>query len=234
VAHRIVVAIDGPAGAGKSTLAKMLAQELGYTYIDTGAMYRAVGLLAREQGVDAEDGAALSRLAQDMDFRFAWEGARQRVRVGERDVSDAIRSLEAAADASRVSRVPELREALVALQRHMGLGGGVVMEGRDIGTVVFPRAELKVFLTASARERGHRRWAELRAKGEEADLQDVIAQVEARDLADSTRAVAPLRPAADAVIVDTSELRIDRVLQALLRLAKAHAEGVAIPTWKEG
>ncbi len=227
--RRIVVAIDGPAGAGKSTLARLVARDLGYTYIDTGAMYRAVGLLARERGLAWDDIPALAWLAEGLDFSFPWEGDHQRVVVHGRDLSTAIRTMEAARHASRVSRVPEVREALVAVQRRMGAEGGVVMEGRDIGTVVFPQAELKVFLTASTRERGHRRWAELRGHGDAVELEDIIRQIEDRDLADSTRPVSPLRPAEDCVVLDTSQMGIDRVHHALLRLAHARIGAAPLP-----
>jgi cytidylate kinase len=219
--RRIVVAIDGPAGAGKSTLARLLARDLGYAYIDTGAMYRTVGLLASRARVLLDDGYALSKLVEGLTFEFPWiEGELHTIANGE-DVSGPIRSPQAAMDASRVSTVRQVREALVALQRFMGAHGGVVMEGRDIGTVVFPDAELKVFLTASARMRGKRRQGQMRERGEEAELETIIAQIKARDLADSSREHSPLRPAADGVLVDTSQLPIERVRNILFRLAKS-------------
>lgn len=219
--RRIVVAIDGPAGAGKSTIARQVARSLGYAYIDTGAMYRATALLAAERGIDLGDDPALTALARALGFEFRWAGDQLLTIVDGRDLSALIRTPDISAAASRVSANPQLREVLVDLQRQMGASGGVVMEGRDIGTVVFPHAELKVFLTASPRERGHRRWLELQAKGDATTLEAVIADVERRDLADSTRAHSPLRPAADSVHVDTSELGVERVRGTILRLVQA-------------
>ncbi len=224
--RRIVIAIDGPAGAGKSTIAKQTAKELDYTYVDTGAMYRTVGLVAREQGVALDDAPALRDLIAGLRFSFHWEDETLRTVVNGRDVSGLIRTPEAAMAASTVSKVPEVRAGLVERQRAMAAAGGVVMEGRDIGTVVFPDAELKVFLTASARVRGERRWKQMRSRGDDSlTLDEVIAEIERRDHQDSTREVAPLRPAEDSVVLDTSKLPIGRVRQALLRLAHARQEG---------
>jgi len=220
--RRIVIAIDGPAGAGKSTIAREVARELDYTYVDTGAMYRTVGLLAHERGISLDDAASLEALTAGLAFSFPWiEGTLHTV-VDGRDVSGLIRTPEAALRASTVSKVPVVRAALVQRQRRLARDGGVVMEGRDIGTVVFPDAELKVFLTASARVRGERRWKEMRDRQDDSlDLEEVIAEIERRDHQDSTREVAPLRPASDSVVLDTSKLAIGRVRRALLRLAKA-------------
>jgi cytidylate kinase len=171
-----VVAIDGPAGAGKSTLAKLCARALGYTYIDTGAMYRAVGLLARRAEVDFGDGEALAGLVADLEFDFPWVDGELHTVVNGEDVSGPIRTAQGAMDASTVSKVGSVRDALVGLQRAMGSGGGVVMEGRDIGTVVFPEAALKVFLTASPAVRGARRFRQMRARGQEAVLEDIIVE----------------------------------------------------------
>ena len=221
----VVVAIDGPAGAGKSTLARLLARDLDYTYIDSGAMYRAVGLLAGEQGVPLDDAESLAALCEDLDFAFPWIDGDLRTLVNGRDVSELIRTPTASMTASTVSKVGAVRSALVAAQRDLARDGGVVMEGRDIGTVVFPDAELKVFLTASARVRGERRWRELRERGIERTLEDVVDEVEARDYQDSTRAVSPLRPAEDSVVLDTSKLGVERVRRALRRLVAARLEG---------
>ena len=217
----IVVAIDGPAGAGKSTVAKLCARDLGYTYIDTGAMYRAVGLLARRGGTELGDGPALERLVAGLSCEFPWQDDELHTVVNGEDVSRAIRTPQGAMDASTVSRVPEVRTALVALQRSLGARGGVVMEGRDIGTVVFPDAELKIFLTASAQVRGTRRLQQMRERGQEGDLEEIISEIERRDLQDSTREHSPLRPADDAVLVDSSELGVDGVLSCICRLAVA-------------
>lgn len=218
----IVIAIDGPAGAGKSTIARDVARELDYTYVDTGAMYRAVGLLAHERGISLDDAPSLEALTSGLVFSFPWIDGTLHTVVDGRDVSGLIRTPEAALRASTVSKVPVVRAALVLRQRHMARDGGVVMEGRDIGTVVFPNAELKVFLTASARVRGERRWKQMRDRDDHSlDLEQVITEIERRDHQDSTREVAPLRPATDSVVLDTSKLSIGRVRRALLRLARA-------------
>lgn len=215
---RLVVAIDGPAGAGKSTVAKLVAVSLGYTYVDTGAMYRAVALLAAEAGVLPDDAERLTAIAGEAELSFAPGNGVQQVLVGQRDVTTDIRSAEATRLSSPVSAVPGVRRALVARQRALGADGGVVMEGRDIGTVVFPAAEVKVFLTASALERARRRCQELVARGVETTVDVVRAQIEERDSRDSSRADSPLRPADDAVMLDTDGLGVDQVVGAILAL----------------
>lgn len=213
----LVVAIDGPAGAGKSSVSRGLAARLGLRHVDTGAMYRVVGVLARDAGVDAADDAALARLVAALVFDEAGE----RVVVGGRDLTQAIRAADAGEWASRVSTRPVVRERLVALQRRLG-AGGVVMEGRDIGTVVFPDAAVKVFLTADPRERARRRAAELRACGDTVDEDALAATIATRDRRDSERADSPLRPAADAVVVDTTALGLAEVIERLVALARPH------------
>ena len=222
---RAVIAIDGPAGAGKSTAARRLAKRLGYVLIDTGALYRAVALAAREGGVSWDDGAALGRLADRLELRFGevrGEG-RPPLFVDGEDRSADIRAPIISQGASRVSAHPEVRAALLGVQRRMGEGGGVVLEGRDIGTVVFPNADVKVFLTASAAARARRRCDELRSSGVEADLTEVQREIEERDARDAGRQVAPLKAADDAVRLDTTGLDLDEVVEALVRIVHERA-----------
>jgi len=208
-----IIAIDGPAGAGKSTVSRRLAQALGLRYVDTGAMYRVVGVLADEQGVDLGDAPALAALIDALDLRFEEGAGGGRVIANGRDLSQAIRSAAAGQLASKVSVVPAVRERLVALQRAMSAGGGVVMEGRDIGTVVLPQATVKIYLVASPSERARRRSAELAARGERADVGQVTREIEERDRRDQGRSHSPLRPADDALLIDTSSEPIEAVVQ---------------------
>ncbi|WP_305042753.1 (d)CMP kinase [Geoalkalibacter sp.] len=212
---RPIVAIDGPSGAGKSTISKLLAQRLGFAHIDTGAMYRCVALAALRRGIDPGDEGALGALGLALHIDFRRVDGEQRVFLDGEDVSAAIRTPEVSLLTSKVSSVARVRENLVELQRRMGERGGVVLEGRDIGTVVFPGAEAKFFLTASARERGRRRYLELRDKGLEVDLETTIAEVEERDAADSSRRHSPLIQAADAVLIDSTGLSIEQVVDRM-------------------
>jgi len=223
----IVVAIDGPAGAGKSTVSQRLAQALGYRYIDTGAMYRIIGVLATERGIDLADSAALAALCNDTTMDFLERDGRMRTYADGRDLSDAIRTAAAAQQASKVSAVPVVRERLVAQQRAMGSTGGVVMEGRDIGTVVFPQAPVKVFLDASPRERARRRAQQLDAQATEADIDRMAQDIAERDARDRGRAHSPLRPADDAVVVDTTHQSIDEVISTLQALVESRATALA-------
>ncbi|HEY7954753.1 MAG TPA: (d)CMP kinase [Polyangia bacterium] len=217
-AQGIVIAIDGPAGAGKSTVARALASRLGFFLLDTGAIYRAVALAAERAGVPFTDGAGLGELAARLQIRFDPEG---RVWLGDEDVSAAIRTPEMSQGASTVSAHPEVRDALLELQRRLARSGGCVVEGRDIGTVVLPWAPVKVFLTASLQVRAQRRYDELKGRGAEVDFDATLRELAERDHRDSTRQAAPLRQAPDAVPVDTSGLTQPEVVDRLEALARA-------------
>jgi CMP/dCMP kinase len=212
-----VVAVDGPGGSGKSTVARRVAERLGYVYLDTGAMYRAIGLLATEAGADLSDEAAVLPIARETPLRFDADG---RLWADGRDVSGLIRSLDMGHAASVVSVLPGVRSLLVERQRELGAESDIVLEGRDIGTNVFPGAEVKVFLTARPEVRAARRAAELCAKGEAADEDEVLRAVVERDRRDSEREVAPLRRAEDAVELDTSEMTLDQVVDAVIGIVK--------------
>jgi len=221
----ISIALDGPAGSGKSTIARAVALKFNYIYIDTGAMYRAVTLKALQNKIPMDNGEALTQLANQTLIRLKYiesEGFSQlRVIMDGADVSDAIRSLEVTNSVSLVSAVAGVRVALVKLQRDMAQEGGVVMDGRDIGTVVLPDAELKIFLTASVKERSKRRWLELKAKGIEVDPDELEEQIRKRDEFDSNREVNPLRQADDAILLDTTALSIEEVTDRIIELAVA-------------
>ncbi len=216
--ERIAIAIDGPGSAGKGTVAKGVARRLGYQYVDTGAMYRAVALVADRRGVSLDDEAALTALASGLSFRFGWDGDVLRVFVDEEDVTSAIRTEDAGQGASRVSAHPGVRGALLDLQRQLAAAGGVVMDGRDIGTVVLPDARVKVFLDADVSERARRRHDELVRRGEVVAFHDVLSDLEQRDARDRDRAAAPLRPADDAVIIDSTDMTIRQVVDRVLAL----------------
>lgn len=216
----VIVAIDGPSGAGKSSLTRLLAKRLGYVHIDTGAMFRAVALMARRAGVASDDDAGLAKLCRRLDIAFSRDGENCRVLANGEDVSTAIRTEEIGLLTSAISARKPVRDALLAMQQGMGAKGGVILEGRDIGTVVFPDAEVKFFLSASAEERGRRRFLELAARGEEATLEETIAKVVLRDEQDAGREHAPLKKADDAVPIDSTSLSIDQVLELMERTVR--------------
>lgn len=212
-----MVAIDGPAGAGKSTIAKRVAARLGFTYIDSGAMYRAVALWALRRNVDAGDMHRMEQLAIAAEIELL----PGRIRLNGEDVTDAIRTPEVSAGASKVAVIPGVRRALVAKQRAMGERASVVMEGRDIGTVVFPHADVKVFLDADPRERVRRRLGDVRAAGEEIPETALAAQMKERDQRDSTRADGPLAQAPDAAYLDSTSLTVEEVEEAILKMVRS-------------
>lgn len=218
--RKLIVAIDGPAGAGKSTVAKRVAKELGYTYMDTGAMYRAFAWRVREEGLDLGDEKKLRRVLQDTDIEVVEENGRLSVLLNGVEVTDRIRTPELSQSASLVSTSGIVRERMVELQRAMGSRGGVVAEGRDIGTVVFPNAEVKIYLDASAEERARRRFEEFRGQGRHVTLEETLKEMEERDRRDKERTVAPLRKAADAVMIDSTNSDVDRVVERIMHEIK--------------
>jgi cytidylate kinase len=218
---RLIIAIDGPAAAGKSTAGKALASRLGYLYLDTGALYRAVAWLADREGLADAPGAALGELVRGAEIRLEGDPGRPRVLVGSRDVSSEIRTERVSQLSSRVSAFPEVRHALLDLQRRLGAGGGVVMDGRDIGTVIFPQADAKFFISAAPEARARRRHVELIARGLPSDESRVRAELEERDRRDAGRDHAPLKPADDAVSIDTTVLTPDQVLERMLSVVQS-------------
>jgi cytidylate kinase len=216
-----IITIDGPSGAGKSTISKLLAARLHYTYLDTGAMYRVVGLQVERAGVDmkAEKGRKkLAQLLNSLDLKLApgEAGGETRAFLAGEDVSHAIRTPEMAMIASRISAEPEVRQKLTEMQRAIGNNGAIVAEGRDMGTVVFPGAQYKFFLDATPEERARRRQLQLLEKGQKVEFKEILAQTKKRDRDDSSRALAPLKPADDAIVIDSSEMNIDEVVSFML------------------
>ncbi|HWR38052.1 MAG TPA: (d)CMP kinase [Patescibacteria group bacterium] len=224
---KLTIAIDGPAGAGKSTVAKLVAERLNYIYIDTGAMYRSVAwqALQKQQTVSVTEEKKVAVLAENMKLTFDYTGGKLTVCVDGINVTDAIRSPEVTALVPEVAMLPALRQVLVRIQQEMARAGGVVMDGRDIGTHVLPNADLKLFLTASIQERAKRRWLELSGKQIAVDLNQLTAEIAERDRQDSEREAAPLVQAADALLLDTTALSLNEVVQKIvdLCLEKAHA-----------
>lgn len=212
------IAIDGPAGAGKSTIAKALARELNAMYLDTGAMYRAIGLYMLRKGIQNDPGAVAANVGE-VEINVEYIDGAQHIFLGDEDVSATIREPEVSMAASAVSKVPEVRTRMVALQRKIAEGHNVIMDGRDIGTHVLPNATLKIFLTASAEERARRRCLELEQKGMPEPYEKVLEEMKERDYQDTHRAASPLRPADDAVFVDTSDLDLDQSVAEMKRLA---------------
>lgn len=218
MAKRMIIAIDGPAASGKSTTARHLARLLGYAYLDTGAMYRACALKAKRLGLELRDEQAVNAMLGDLDIRIETDGQANLIRLDGEDVSAAIRDNDISALASAISALPAVRHKMVELQRKMAADGGVILDGRDIGTYVFPDADLKFFLTATPEVRAQRRWLELQKKGVEADLEQVLADLVERDRNDASRALAPLAKAADAIEIDTGSLSVNGQVLALYQI----------------
>lgn len=217
------IAIDGPAGAGKSTIAKKTAKELGFIYVDTGAMYRAMGIFLMREGVDTADAAAISTKCKDADITIRYENGEQVVYLNGENVNGVIRSEQAGLMASLTSQNPDVRKKLVELQQKLAADADVVMDGRDIGTCVLPDAQVKVYLTANSRVRAMRRYKELTAKGEICDIDNIEKDIIDRDHQDMTREISPLRQAEDAVLIDSSDMTIEEVKEQIIALAKKQA-----------
>ncbi|UCD65895.1 MAG: (d)CMP kinase, partial [Deltaproteobacteria bacterium] len=221
VEKKKIITIDGPSGAGKSTISKLLAAKLQYTYLDTGAMYRVVGLQVERSGLDLQTENAKERLtglldSLEMTLASGEEGQETRAFLNGEDVSDAIRTPEMAMIASRVSAEPEVRKKLTEMQREIGSKGAIVAEGRDMGTIVFPDAKYKFFLDAAPEERARRRQKQLLEKGKKVEYEELLTQIQKRDRDDSSRSLAPLQPAEDAVVIDSSEMNIDEVVSFMM------------------
>ena len=214
------VAIDGPAGAGKSTIAKRLAKELGFIYVDTGAMYRAIGLYMMRNGIDGGDEEKVSAAVEKVNVSLAYEDGAQKVLLNGEDVSGLIRTEQVSAMASQPSAYFAVRAHLLDLQREMAANNDVLMDGRDIGTTILPNANVKIYLTASVEERARRRYEEYLLKGEDADLEKIKEDIRTRDHNDMTRAVSPLKKAEDAIEVDTSHMTIDEVVEHIKKLCR--------------
>ena len=222
--NRLTIAIDGPSGAGKSTVARALSKRLGYLYIDTGAMYRTVALRAKEKGISPENELALSRLASSLRIAFVTEGEQTRVFCDGEEMTEAIRSPEISRLASSISRQKGVREALVRMQREIGKEGGVVLEGRDIGTVVFPNADVKFYLDAETDERARRRYHEMVQKGVKVDLKETQEELVQRDHSDMHRNHSPLKKADDAVFIDSTHRSVAEIVEEMVRVVKAKAK----------
>jgi CMP/dCMP kinase len=218
---RGMVTVDGPAGSGKSSVSRSVARRLGYVYLDTGAMYRAVALAAKRVGADLGNGPGLGDLCRGLDLSFVSEGNGTRLLMGQEDISRAIRTPEMDLLSSAVSALPEVRRSMTELQRRMGAAGGMVAEGRDMGTVVFPEARHKFFLTASPEVRAERRYRERLDRGEEVSLSRVAEELERRDRQDESRAIAPLRAAEDARVIDTTGLTLEQVISSITRAVRS-------------
>ena len=220
----IAVAIDGPAGAGKSTIARAAAAQLGFVYVDTGALYRTIGLAVCRRGIDGTDVPGILATLPEIQVGLTYQDGAQHVLLDGEDVSDAIRTPQISTYASQVSSVPEVRAYLLDLQRDLARRQSVIMDGRDIGTVILPNAKVKIFLTASPEKRAARRCAELREKGQDVTVEGILADMERRDALDASRAVAPLKQAEDAVLLNTSKMTLDESIEAVLQIIRKKIE----------
>jgi cytidylate kinase len=223
---KLIIAIDGPAGAGKSTVAQIVAQRLSYTYIDTGAMYRAVTWQVMQHDVDFGDADAIQKIVSTIQIGLRYVNGKMQVTANQVDITEEIRLPEVSRVVSEVAKLVVVRTAMLTLQRQMAQSGGVVMDGRDIGTHVLPNADLKIFLTASIDERARRRWRELGDKGVIVDLNALQEEIASRDKTDSERAVAPLVQAEDAILLDTTKLSIEGAVNEILRLCEERGRSV--------
>jgi len=217
---RLIVAIDGPSGAGKSTVARRLARELGYLYMDTGAMYRAVALNVLESKIDPFDEKELRKILEDIRVKLIEKDSGLRLLLNGRDVTEEIRTPEMSQLASKISELQAVRERMVGIQRDMGSQGGLVAEGRDIGTVVFPRAEVKIYLDASEPERARRRFQELLARGKQVTLEETLRDMNERDRRDKERTLSPLRKAGDAIVIDSTSFGVEAVVDRVVNEIK--------------
>lgn len=214
------VAVDGPAGAGKSTIAKLVAKKMGYIYVDTGAMYRGLAIHFLKKGIDPEEKEAVVEACRDAEVTIGYESGVQQIYLNGENVTDMLRTEEVGNMASRTSAIPEAREKLLELQRSLAREKDVIMDGRDIGTNILPDADVKIYLTASVETRAKRRYDELKEKGESCDLEEIARDIKARDERDMTRDIAPLKKAEDAVLVDSSDMTIEEVVSEICSLCR--------------
>mgnify|MGYP005766059745 FL=1 len=214
------VAVDGPAGAGKSTIAKLVAKKMGYIYVDTGAMYRGLAIHFLKKGVNPEEKEAVAEACRDAEVTIGYESGVQQIYLNGENVTDMLRTEEVGNMASRTSAIPEVREKLLELQRSLAREKDVIMDGRDIGTNILPDADVKIYLTASVETRAKRRYDELKEKGESCDLEEIARDIKDRDERDMTREIAPLKKAEDAVLVDSSDMSIEEVVSEICSLCR--------------
>jgi cytidylate kinase len=220
MARKLIITVDGPAGVGKSSVSKALSQKISYVYLDTGALYRAVAYKVAESGISADDREAISEFCQNIDISLQRDDAGMKILANGDDITDRIRTEEIGILASTVSTIPMVRKKLLPIQRKAGSGGGIIAEGRDMGTVVFPDADVKFFINAQIQERAKRRYLQLVKRGVEADFEDIKSGILVRDRQDTKRNIAPLRPAEDAFILDTTDMKMGEVVEKMIGLIK--------------